>query len=129
MLEAPLASALPEPDIRDAIKRTLLLRVRERYRGALVGRFEDELAGMPRHIPAIRNWSLARLVANPSGWTHAWEQEYADLDGLRVDYMRAAYHWGVVDRWFDPEHPDQIVDPVLAHVYCAAVSSILAWRG
>jgi hypothetical protein len=128
MLETPLAAELAEPGLRDAVKRTLLLRVEDGTDSGHVHRFEAELAAMPRHIPAIRNWSLARVMPNPSGWTHAWEQEYRDLDGLRVDYMRAPYHWAVVDRWFDPEHPDRIVDPVLAHVYCATATSILSWR-
>jgi hypothetical protein len=128
LLETPLGLSVPEPGIRDAVKRTLLLRVEDGTDPERVHRFEQELAGMPRHIGAIRNWSLARVLPNPSGWTHAWEQEYADLDGLRVDYMRHPYHWAVIDRWFDPEHPDRIVDPALAHVFCATESSILAWR-
>ena len=41
--------------------------------------------------------------------------------------MMHPYHWGFVDGWFNPEMPQQIVDRPLAHVYCPAPESILAW--
>ena len=82
-------------------------------------RFERSLQAMPRHIPEIRSWSLSRVRAERSDerWTHVWEQEYADVAGLRVAYMRSPYHWTGVDRWFDPEMPCSIVEPRLAHMF------------
>ncbi|OXR42186.1 hypothetical protein B7C42_05785 [Nocardia cerradoensis] len=97
------------------IKRTLLLRVRPGTEPAVVDRFEADLAAMPGHIAAIGSWTLSR--ADHPRWTHAWEQEFADLDGLNADYLLHPYHWTCVDRWFDPEIPDSIVDPAVAHLY------------
>ena len=57
-----------------------------------------------------------------------WEQEYADVSGLEVDYMMHPYHWGLVDGWFDPECPQRIVDLRVAHVYCPAAETILGWK-
>ena len=51
-------------------------------------------------------------------WTHVWEQRYDALDGLMGDYMMHPYHWARVDRWFDPESPDWIVDTHLCHSFC-----------
>ena len=120
---------LPEPGIRDCVKRTLFLRVEEGAEAEALARFERELRGMPRYIASIRNWACSRTdpALQPTHWTHVWEQEYQTVDGLRVDYMVSPYHWGVVDGWFDAERPQRIVSPVLAHVYCPAASSILRW--
>jgi hypothetical protein len=103
--------------------RTLLLRV-EPGRLPRVARFERELAAMPDHIPAIRNWHFAR-VCGPSGWSHVWTQEFETVDGLQADYLVHPYHWAVVDRWFDPESPERVVAPDFAHVFCAMPQSVL----
>ncbi len=106
------------------IKRTLLLRVYPGTAVAVVDRFEAELAAMPSHIPAIASWTLSRTT-HPH-WTHAWEQEFADLDGLNGDYLLHPYHWTCVDRWFDPEMPNSIVDPAIAHLYRWAEGPVLS---
>jgi hypothetical protein len=126
---APVASDVPEPEISDGVKRTLLLRVLPDADPRRVAGFERDVLAMPRHIEAIRNWSLSRADtdAQPTPWTHVWEQEYRDANGLEVDYMLHPHHWGVVDGWFDPECPGRVVDDVLAHVYCPAASTILGW--
>lgn len=125
----PFRGAGPEPGITDCVKRTLLLRVRPGAPAPYVEQLEHDLAAMPAHIPAIRNWSLARVdpALQPSSWTHVWEQEYRTLDGLAVDYLASPFHWGWVDRWFDPEMPEHIVDVRLAHVFTHADASILSW--
>ena len=101
------------------IKRTLALTVRAGTGEQDIQRFERSLAAMPEHIGDIRSWSLSRVDrARSSGpWTHVWEQEYADVDGVRVAYLQHPYHWSGVDRWFDPEMPCTIVEPRLAHVF------------
>ena len=119
--------ALGDPDFAGEIKRTLLLRVEPDAPAESVAAFERDLMAMPDHIPAIVNWALSRVVGPPSSrWTHCWEQEYHTLDGLKVDYMMSPHHWGLIDGWFDPEMPQQIVDLNLAHVYHAADRSVLA---
>lgn len=115
---SPLASeemATPRP----LIKRTLLLQVRAGADAAACRRFEADVAAMPQHIPSIRSWALSIVdqTRTPSRWTHAWEQEYETLDGLQRDYMLHPYHWASVDRWFDPEMPDRIVELDLVHVF------------
>ncbi len=109
------------------VKRTLALTVRTGTPAADIHRFERSLSAMPVHIPEIGSWSLSRVRAERSDgrWTHVWEQEYADIDGLRVAYMRSPYHWTGVDRWFDPEMPCQIVEPRLAHMFRWADGPIL----
>ena len=119
--------SLADPEFAGEIKRTLLLRVEPDASADSVTAFERDLMAMPDHIPAIVNWALSRVVG-PSGtrWTHSWEQEYYALDGLKVDYMMSPHHWGLIDGWFDPEMPRQIVDLELAHVYHATNRSVLA---
>lgn len=124
----PRATHAPEPGLR-GVKRTLLLRVRPGADPVRVASFERALVAMPEHIAAIRNWALHRSdpALHPTRWTHVWEQEYADAAGLERDYMSHPYHWGVVDGFFDPECPQRVVEPELAHVYYAAERSVLAW--
>ncbi|MBU3063890.1 Dabb family protein [Nocardia sp. NEAU-G5] len=105
------------------IKRTLLLRVRPGTPEDTVRRFEDALTAMPRHISSIHSWALSRTATGP--WTHAWEQEFADLDGLNGEYLRHPYHWTCVDRWFDPESPISIVEPGYAHLFRWADGPVL----
>jgi hypothetical protein len=124
----PIASHVADPNLA-GVKRTLLLRVRPDAAPAQIEAFERDVLAMPTHIPAIRNWSLARAAGDwRGGWTHAWEQEFETLDGLQRDYMMSPYHWGHVDGWFDAECPQCIVAPGFAHVFCDARESVLAWR-
>jgi len=83
--------------------------------------FRDETLAMPRHVRSIRRWQLSqpRTASGSRAWTHVWEQEYDELAGLAGTYMLHPYHWAHVDRWFDPEDPDWLIDPVLCHAFCA----------
>jgi hypothetical protein len=126
----PLAGAIVDPGMERLVKRTLLFRVRDDAEPDGVEQLEDALVGMVDHIPAIRNWSLARvhpLNRNPGipAWTHAWEQEYVDADGLLHDYLEAVYHWAHVDAFYDPDDPRGVVEMPLAHVYGWADRSVL----
>ena len=117
------------PTITNGIQRTLLVRVEPAVDTELVQQFEAETAAMTRYIDAIRNSSLSRVDAVHGSrgpeWTHVWEQEFATLDGLTGPYMMHGYHWALVDTWFDPQSPRQIVDPVLIHAACDLRRSIL----
>jgi hypothetical protein len=119
--------ASPEPALRGGVKRVLVVRVLDRTPTDVVERFEDELARMPEFIPAIRNWSLSRveMVAGDEVWTHAWEQEYRDRASFQA-YMDSPYHWGVIEKWFDPTFPERIVDTRLAQVFYDIESSLLS---
>ena len=121
-----IGGAVRDPGITNAIKRTLLLHVVADAPADAVPSFEHDLLGMPLHIPAIRNWRLSRVAESRLGFTHCWEQEYAELSGLRQDYMNAPYHWAHVDGWFDPEDPTCIVAPDVFHLFYEVESSVLS---
>lgn len=95
-----------------------------------LARFAAETQAMPRHIRSIRSWQLATTCAAAGSrpWTHVWEQEYTDLGGLTGTYMLHPYHWAHVDRWFDPEWPEWLVDPVLCHAFCATAAPVIEPR-
>jgi len=119
----PIASARV-PTAGPRVKRTLLLRVRPGSPPDAVARFEADVAEMPEHIATIRSWALSRTTGR-GPWTHAWEQEFASVDGLTGEYMLHPFHWTTVDAWFDPEVPDHIVDPVLAHLFAEYDDAVL----
>jgi Stress responsive A/B Barrel Domain len=103
-----------------AVYRTLLLRVSPETPADIVAHFEDELLSMPRFVPAIKAWQLSRVddAIGDSQWTHVFEQEFSDVDGLMGPYLMHPIHWAVVDRWFDPECPDVIIRDRLCHSFC-----------
>ena len=125
----PQSSSLPAPGMRDFVKRTLFLRVLPETPKETQARFEDDLRRMPAYVSTIRNWALSRCdpSLHETPWTHVFEQEFDDVEGLLGEYMGSAFHWGYIDGWFDPECPQRIVDTRLAHVFCEASTSVLAW--
>lgn len=118
-----VGGGLREPALGDGIWRTLLLRARPQA-AAFIGALEQDLLGMPRYMRGIRNWRLSRVADAPGGWTHVWQQEYARLDDLLGEYLVHPYHWGWVDRWFDPEFPEWTVDRI-SHAFCPLPASVL----
>jgi hypothetical protein len=110
-----------------SVYRVLLLRVHPGADADTVVRFEDELRLMPRYVETITAWQLSR-VEEPSGaseWTHVFEQEFTDVDGLMGPYLMHPIHWAVVDRWFDPECPGVIIRDRVCHSFCALTDSVL----
>ena len=89
--------------------------------------FAADTEAMPFAITAIQSWRLAQAqdVVGARPWSHVWEQEYRDLQGLHGSYMRHPAHWARVERWFDPEQPEHLVDPCLVHTFCALDRSVL----
>lgn len=104
------------------VYRTLLLRVPPDTDDATVGRFEDDLRLLPRYVRSICVWQLSRVESaiGASHWTHVFEQEFTDVDGLMGPYLMHPIHWAHVDRWFDPECPDCIVRERVCHSFCRA---------
>ena len=112
------------------IKRTLLLSVRPDETAERVHAFERSLAAMPDHISAIRGWILGRVGPGYAGpWTHVFQQEFATLDGLHVDYLRHPYHWTGIGRWLDPEIPGAITEPDFVHIIRSASGPTLSGVG
>ncbi|MEQ9395994.1 Dabb family protein [Haliea sp.] len=122
----PVACGLREAGLRRGIWRTLMLTLREGTAAAEVAAFEQELLGMPGYMGGIRNWRLGRVVSPGSRWTHVWQQEYTAIDDLMGEYLLHPYHWGWVDRRFDPEFPEVwVVETHLCHAFCPLQSSII----
>jgi len=122
------ANGAAKPDLRNGVYRTLLLSVDASAGPAAVEAFEADLRSMIEHVPAIVNWQLSRVISASGAqpWTHVWEQEYESMDGLMGPYMMHPCHWGMVDRWFDPEFPEGMINPRICHTFVAAPSSVLA---
>ncbi|MCX8558281.1 Dabb family protein [Mycolicibacterium mucogenicum] len=109
------------------VYRALLLRVDPAVDAATVARFEGELASMPGFVSTIKAWQLSRVETSTgsSAWTHVFEQEFTDVDGLLGPYLMHPIHWTVVDRWFDPETTDVIVRDRLCHSFCELPAPVL----
>ncbi|OBG30479.1 Dabb family protein [Mycobacterium sp. 852002-51057_SCH5723018] len=126
------ANYLGEPNTCAAypgtVYRTLLLRVSPHADATTVSKFEHQLSLMPRYVPAIRAWQLSRVceAVGDSAWTHVFEQQFSDVDGLMGPYLKHPIHWAVVDRWFDPECPEVIVHDRVCHSFCRSVARALA---
>ncbi|MBF6451179.1 Dabb family protein [Nocardia elegans] len=112
---------------RSTLYRTLLLRVDDSAPKAEVHRFEHAMLQMPEHVTGIQAWQLSRVThaTGATTWTHVWEQEFIDADALLGSYMNHPIHWGHVDRWFDPECPEQIVKDRVCHSFCAMSAPVI----
>jgi Stress responsive A/B Barrel Domain len=115
-------------DTPGTVYRTLLLRVVPETDADTVARFEHELSLMPRYVSTIRAWQLSRVsgAVGTTEWTHVFEQEFCDVDGLVGPYLMHPIHWAVVDRWFDPETAEVIVRDRVCHSFCAMDGAMLS---
>ena len=106
------------------IFRTALFAAINRPTSDRLAAFEKETAAMPRYIAAIRGWSLGR-VSRAWGrfpWTYVWEQTFDTLEDLTRSYMLHPIHWGHVDRWFDTETPELLIDPGVCHAFARSAA-------
>lgn len=112
----------PEGDIKAGIWRALVVSVRAGVGSDQRTQFEAEMRMMPRYIASIKNWALNRVLWSSGTrlWSHVWEQDFADEDGLMGEYRMHPIHFGLVDRWYDPEHPDNIIDPRRLRMVCSS---------
>jgi hypothetical protein len=111
--------------------RTLFLSANTAPNEAAVAKFDAETYMMGVYIHTIKNWQVSR-VKEPGGsrpWTHVWEQEYEDISGLHGAYMLHPHHWGHIDRWYDPECTDYMIDTFLCHTFCNFDGSVIAPKG
>ncbi len=124
LIYEPVATGSRQTVVENGIWRTLLLRVMPGVDEGRVLQFEGEITAMPDYMAGIRKWSLGR-VTSESRWTHVWQQEYQQVDDLMGEYLMHPYHWGYVDRYFDPDSPDWLVDLQIAHCFCPLETSVL----
>lgn len=110
------------------VYRALLLRIPAEVEAETVASFERELAMMPRYVSTIAAWQLSRVeqAMGSTDWTHVFEQEFTDVDGLMGPYLMHPIHWAVVDRWFDPETTDVIVRDRVCHSFCELPAPVLS---
>ena len=115
-----------ETSKRGTVFRTLLLRVDPDTDDTTIKRFEADLQLMPRYVRTITSWQLSRVecAIGASPWTHVFEQEFTDVEGLMGPYLMHPIHWAYVDRWFDPECPDVIVRDRVCHSFCNVDASV-----
>ena len=119
------------PALANGIKRTALFRLLPDVSAGAQARFERDTLEMAAQIPAILNWRLSRAITldwdfyGVAPWSYVWEQEYAALEGLTVDYMVHPHHWAHVDRSFDPESGVQIIDTALCHAFCPLEAGVI----
>lgn len=85
-----------------------------------LARFAAETIAMPRRMPFIHSWALGKVTRawGRFAWDYVWAQGFDQLEDLTRCYMNHPCHWGQVDRWFDPEHPDWLIEPGLCHAFC-----------
>jgi len=96
------------------VYRLLMISLGEAANAANVAQFEYETYEMGLYIPSIVQWRISRVSEGSATgpWTHIWEQEYRDSDGLLKTYMLHPHHWGWINRWYDPECAEHIVHNV-----------------
>lgn len=106
--------------VRAGIYRIALFHANQSPTTARIAQFGEETAAMPRYVKTIRRWTLTppSTCQGTRPWTTVWEQEYDDRAGLEGPYLTHPVHWAHIDRWFDPEYPEWLVDPYLCHSYC-----------
>ncbi|MGE2728394.1 Dabb family protein [Mycolicibacterium vaccae] len=109
------------------VYRTLLLRVGTHVDAQTVARFEADLRLLPGYVDTISAWQLSRAdrTVGDTGWTHVFEQEFSDADGIMGAYLMHPIHWAVVDQWFDPECPNVIVRDRVCHSFCIDAERVL----
>jgi hypothetical protein len=109
------------------VYRTLLLRVEPDTDPETVNRFEADLCALPGYVSSIGAWQLTRPAhtVGATEWTHVFEQEFSDADGIMGPYLMHPFHWAVVDQWFDPECPNTIVRERVCHSFCESPTHAL----
>lgn len=109
------------------VYRVALFNANVRPDAERLAAFRRQTLSMPRHVKSMRRWQLSEpvKVTGLRSWTHVWEQEYEDLAGLMGPYMMHPVHWAHVERWFDTEYPDYLVDPMLVHTFCDIKGSVI----
>ncbi|TVV76738.1 Dabb family protein [Sphingomonas solaris] len=125
----PIGAGARAGAIPGGIYRQMTMYVPPETPPATVARFETETLGLADAIPEIRRWSLGRVFASGGdrAWTHVWEQTFAAAEDFTGPYMNHPWHWSLVDRWFDPEMPERIVDRRLCNSLCALPDGPIGW--
>ena len=115
------------PDMADGVWRALVVSVIAGTDRARRDQFEREMATMSAYIGSIRNWAISPVIESSGArkWSYIWEQDFDDVEGLLGEYRMHPMHWGVIDRWYDVEHPDHIIDGRMLRTVCPSTGSAI----
>ncbi|MBI3743594.1 MAG: Dabb family protein [Chloroflexi bacterium] len=95
------------------IRRVMFFQMMPTASKAQIAEVEGKVLEMPKKIPAIANWALARATEHrmPNPWTHVWELEFADQAGLDA-YGKDRFHHDVVAPYFRPDSATRVVQAI-----------------
>jgi hypothetical protein len=121
------APRIPAPP---AIRRVLMIKLRDGVSPAEMADLRRRLLGMPEHIPVIKRWACEpNLEPTRHDCDLVWHTDFPSLEAHDKDYVPNAYHMAVVDLSFDPEHPAWIVARPLTMAFWAAGPAAAATGG
>lgn len=108
--------------------RLLLFHADENAPEELVQKMERTIVKFPDYVPQIVNSKLAKVVesSGTNTWTYAFDVDYEQVDDYFGWYLGTPYHWGYIDRFFEPTSADFFIDINLLSVYCAQENAFLA---
>lgn len=115
------------PEIADGVWRALVVSVIAGTDRVRRDQFEREMANMPAYIGSIRNWAMSPVIESSGArnWSYIWEQDFDDVGGLLGEYRMHPMHWGLIDRWYDIEHPEHIIDGRMLRTVCPSPGSAI----
>ena len=118
---------ITRPGLANGVYRVALFCAKHNVTPERVAQYDRETMEMGHYIKKIRNWQCSRVLEASGNrpWTHVWEQEYDDISGLQGAYMLHPHHWAHIDRWYDPECTDWLIDPYLCHTYADLPASVM----
>lgn len=115
------------PNIKNGIWRALIFSIIEGTEMPKREKFEAEMLTMPGYVSTIRNWSLSRVLVSSGArrWSYVWEQDFDNMEAFSGEYMMNPIHWGSIDRWYDVENPDCIIDSYLINSVCLSAEGVI----
>ena len=128
--EGGRSGAKPGAPDKGCYRVALFSVFKEPFPGA-IAQYDAETYEMGNYIGSIKRWQISHVKESSGArpWTHVWEQEYDDVGGLHGAYMLHPHHWGHVDRWYDPECTDWMIDNHLCHTFCNFTGSVITPKG
>lgn len=108
--------------------RLLIFSLNEGASPEIVANMERTIVKFPDYVPQIANSRFAKVVetTGTNNWDYAFDVEYEQVTDYFGWYLGTPYHWGYIDRFFEPTASDFIIEPHLCSVYCAQPASLLA---
>lgn len=108
--------------------RVLLFHVLDNATEELKAEMEENIIRFPTFVTGMVNCKICKVVESSGSnqWDYAFECDYDTPYTYVGAYLATPYHWGFIDRYFEPSAKEFFIDPNLTSVYCAAPSAFLA---